>query len=124
MITLNTPAVSLPSAHPPASFVAAVVRICRQVTKGWRHRHDVALLAAMDDRMLADIGLTRGDLNSALSQSLWRDPTRVLVRLRGGRRMSRSAVADLLRRAAAPPTAPDGEVLHLPPRNSRVRATL
>jgi uncharacterized protein YjiS (DUF1127 family) len=32
-------------------------------------------LAAFDERMLRDIGLTPGDVSSAFSEPLWRDPT-------------------------------------------------
>ena len=37
------------------------------------------MLAGMDDRMLADIGLTRSDLRDAYAEPLWRDPTDVLA---------------------------------------------
>ena len=37
------------------------------------------MLAAMDDRMLADIGLTRSDLRDAYAEPLWRDPTDMLA---------------------------------------------
>jgi uncharacterized protein YjiS (DUF1127 family) len=47
-------------------------------------RRDLAYLAKFDDRMLADIGLTRSDLRDAYSEPLWRDPTGLLAR-RGGR---------------------------------------
>jgi hypothetical protein len=39
-----------------------------------------AHLADLDDRMLADIGLTRTDLRDACSEPLWRDPTSMLAR--------------------------------------------
>ena len=43
----------------------------------------------MDDRMLADIGLTRSDLRDAYAEPLWRDPTDVLAgRARDKRRVS------------------------------------
>ncbi|MDX6806886.1 DUF1127 domain-containing protein [Terrihabitans rhizophilus] len=32
-------------------------------------------LAGFDDRMLSDIGLTRGDVSSAFSEPVWKDPT-------------------------------------------------
>jgi uncharacterized protein YjiS (DUF1127 family) len=50
------------------------------------HRRDVQVLARFDDRMLADIGLTRTDVQYALSEPFWRDPGRVLVLLAGDRR--------------------------------------
>jgi uncharacterized protein YjiS (DUF1127 family) len=40
-----------------------------------KHRRDLAHLADRDDRMLADFGLTRGDLYDASSEPFWVDPT-------------------------------------------------
>ena len=50
-----------------------------------KHRRDLAHIADFDDRMLADIGLTRTDLRDACSEPLWRDPTSMLARRAGGR---------------------------------------
>ena len=43
-----------------------------------KHRRDLAHLADRDDRMLADVGLTRGDLYDADSKPFWVDPTTTL----------------------------------------------
>jgi uncharacterized protein YjiS (DUF1127 family) len=43
-----------------------------------KHRRELAQLADRDDRMLADIGLTRGDLHDASSEPFWVDPTATL----------------------------------------------
>lgn len=66
------------------------------------------MLASLDERMLRDIGLTRSDLNDALSEPLWRDPTAVLVRRQRERRSVRvtSAVIDLLPGCAGPSIVP------------------
>ena len=45
-----------------------------------KHRREVRHLAEFDDRMLADIGLTRGDVMGALDEPLTRNPSWVLVR--------------------------------------------
>ena len=50
-----------------------------------KHRRELAHLADLDDRMLADIGLTRTDLRDACSETLWRDPTSMLARRASGR---------------------------------------
>jgi uncharacterized protein YjiS (DUF1127 family) len=50
-----------------------------RLTVAYMHRRDAAVLASFDDRMLADIGLTRSDLRAAFSEPLWRDPTVLLV---------------------------------------------
>jgi uncharacterized protein YjiS (DUF1127 family) len=67
-------------------IVALRLREFVQTVKG---RHDAALLAGLDDRMLADIGLTRGDLRDAFSEPVWRDPTNLLVSRAHERRINR-----------------------------------
>ena len=49
-------------------------------TKALRHRRQIRNLEEFDDRMLKDIGLTRGDVSSALDEPLLRNPSWVLVR--------------------------------------------
>jgi hypothetical protein len=44
-----------------------------------KHRRELAQLADRDDRMLADIGLTRGDLYDAGSEPFWVNPTPTLL---------------------------------------------
>lgn len=78
-----------PLAQGLAAFAGIVVRRVQQFARAFKHRHDTAMLAGFDDRMLADIGLTRGDLRDAFSQPLWRDPTAVLVSRAGERRAYR-----------------------------------
>ena len=43
-----------------------------------KHHRELAQLADRDDRTLADIGLTRGDLYDASSVPFWVDPTPTL----------------------------------------------
>jgi len=52
-------------------------------------RKMVADLGRMDDRMLADVGLTRSDLRAAAEWSLWADPTDRLAALAEERRAAR-----------------------------------
>ena len=54
-----------------------------------KNRRDAALLTSLDDRMLADIGLTRGDVRDAYSEPVWRDPTAILVSRAYERRINR-----------------------------------
>jgi len=61
----------------------------RQVLQTLKNRRDAASLAGLDDRMLADIGLTRGDLRDAISEPVWRDPTAILVSRAHERRINR-----------------------------------
>ena len=49
-------------------------------------------LSQFDGRMLADIGLTPGDVDSAFSEPIWRDPTRRLAVIAVERRSAARAV--------------------------------
>src|ERR1044072_928534 len=69
-----------------AGIAVARVREFLQLVKS---RRDAAVLAGLDDHILADIGLTRGDLPDAYSQPVWRDPTAVLVSRAHERRINR-----------------------------------
>lgn len=65
----------------------------KQFIVAYKHRRDINMLAAMDERMLADIGLTRGDLRDAIGEPLWRDPSTVLVSRADERRANRRRTA-------------------------------
>lgn len=47
--------------------------------RAWRQRREIGRLGELDERMLADIGLTRYDLTSALAQPLFVDASEVLA---------------------------------------------
>src|ERR1700749_3589117 len=70
----------------------AVAR-AREVLQLLKNRRDAAVLAGLDDHMLADIGLTRGDLRDAYSEPVWRDPTAILVSRVHERRVNRRRVS-------------------------------
>ena len=53
---------------------AVLARWVRQCVVGIKHRRALSRLADLDDHMLADIGLTRGDLHQASCEPIWRDP--------------------------------------------------
>jgi uncharacterized protein YjiS (DUF1127 family) len=110
-MTTTTPALSVPFAQAFAGFAAIAARFGRRVVAAWLHRNDFVVLASLDDRMLRDIGLTRGDLNDALAEPLWRDPTAVLVRRQKERRAVRFAgtVIGLLPSRAAPSIVPGAD---------------
>jgi uncharacterized protein YjiS (DUF1127 family) len=72
----------------------------KQFADRFKNRRDAVRLADLDDRMLADIGLTRCDLRDAYAEPLWRDPTDVLARRSAERRFGRHQPA-LCRAAAA-----------------------
>src|ERR1044072_7105288 len=74
------------------AVAALPVAHVREVLQLFKNRRDAAVLAGLDDRMLADIGLTRGDLRDAYSEPVWRDPTAVLVSRVYERRINRRRV--------------------------------
>ncbi len=74
--------------------VAGVVALrLRQFVQVVKSRQDAAVLASFDDRMLADIGLTRGDVRDAVSEPVWRDPTALLTSRAHERRINRRRAA-------------------------------
>jgi uncharacterized protein YjiS (DUF1127 family) len=124
MTALTTPFAPSSCSQAFAAFGTAVVRVGRWLADAWRHRRDAVALAAFDDRMLADIGLTRCDLNDALSEPLWRDPTVVLAHRYTERRRVRRAVAAELIKRASPPLVPGADAFSLPPRDPPARLTM
>ena len=82
----QTPSQVVRMVNAVAGIVVARTREFLQLIK---NRHDAAALAALDERMLSDIGLTRGDLRDAYSEPVWRDPTAILVSRVHERRINR-----------------------------------
>jgi uncharacterized protein YjiS (DUF1127 family) len=72
------------------ALLALVTRWLKEFARVRRHRRDVRVLAGLDRRMLADIGLTRSDLSDAFSEPFWDDPTMLLHERAIERRMSRA----------------------------------
>lgn len=62
----------------------------KSVARAFRHRRDARMLAGLDGRMLADIGITRSDIHDAFSEPLWADPTALLRERAIERRMNRA----------------------------------
>ncbi|HXW24967.1 MAG TPA: DUF1127 domain-containing protein [Xanthobacteraceae bacterium] len=86
-----------------AAAVALVTNHIREVAVAFRHRHDAVVLMRLDDRMLADIGLTRRDVREAFNEPLWHDPTALLVNRIARRRPVRANP----RAIAAPSIVPE-----------------
>ena len=61
-----------------ASLLALLTHWLKRISRARRHRREANVLAALDRNMLADIGITRADLNDALSGPFWEDPTALL----------------------------------------------
>ena len=98
---------SAPSFSGLAYAVAGIaVERARQVLRFFKNRRDAVVLAGLDDHMLADIGLTRGDVRDAVSEPVWRDPTAILVSRAQERRSSRRHVALAQTSVEAPSIVP------------------
>lgn len=63
-----------------AGSARGVLRQVATIVTAIKHRRAVMNLDELDDRALMDIGLVRSDVDSALSEPFFRDPSRVLVR--------------------------------------------
>ena len=70
-----------------------LVRGLARVRQALKNRREAAMLASLDDRMLADIGITRSDLRDAYAEPLWHDPTDVLASRAAERRVHRKRSA-------------------------------
>ena len=79
-------------------------RRLKRIVRGIRNRRDLRELTSFDDRMLADIGLTRFDVRDAYSESFWRDPGEMLTRRANERRRGR-AEPRFCGKALVPPPA-------------------
>jgi len=84
--------------------MAALRRGLAQLAQTYRNRRDAAVLTALDNRMLADMGLTHGDVRDAFAGPLWHDPTNLLRARALERRLSRHRAA--LGFQDAPPLVP------------------
>src|SRR6202008_4175858 len=61
-----------------ASVLALVTRWLKELAEARRHRREANVLIGLDQRMLADIGITRADVRDAFSEPFWDDPTTLL----------------------------------------------
>lgn len=109
-----SPVSPLAPASVPVRLVAAaraVAMLANATWTAWRHRRAVRDLLTFDDHMLADIGLTRGDVAAALATRDWSvDPStrlRILAveRRAGARAQRREIVAALSPGVALPERA-------------------
>lgn len=75
-----------------AMGAAALVRVS-EVVRAMHNRRSVGRLLAWDDRMLRDIGLTPGDVRSAMALPIAEDPSQRLGALSVERRAAERAAA-------------------------------
>lgn len=60
--------------------VAGLLRQADVVCKALRHRQEIAQLADYDEALLKDIGLNQSDIEDALREPFYRDPSEALAR--------------------------------------------
>jgi uncharacterized protein YjiS (DUF1127 family) len=101
-----------------AAVTEAAARWIRHRAQAHRNRSSAAALAGFDDRMLADIGLTRSDVRDAFAEPFWQDPTELLRARALERRRARHSFLPGLPESpvTAPPLAPTE---HVRPRTDR-----
>jgi uncharacterized protein YjiS (DUF1127 family) len=117
MTTTSRPTV--PFARTILAMAAAMRRHVSRLARAYRNRSDAAVLATLDERTLADMGLTRSDVRDAFAEPLWHDPTDLLRARALERRLARNRVLLGLKDAGvtAPPLVPQEDVR--PPATSR-----
>ncbi|MFN3655736.1 MAG: DUF1127 domain-containing protein [Pseudolabrys sp.] len=79
-----------------ASVLVFVIDWLKRLERARRHRRDAAMLAGLDRRMLADIGITRADVRDAFSEPFWEDPTALLRERALERRWNRALMREAI----------------------------
>jgi uncharacterized protein YjiS (DUF1127 family) len=92
-ITITPPTAARTFARIAALAGTVALRVVN-VVRAYLNRRDIQVLAGLDERMLADIGLTKGDVRDAVAEPLWRDPTNLLVNRVRERRQWRGSRGD------------------------------
>jgi uncharacterized protein YjiS (DUF1127 family) len=91
-LTTLTISAATPLARVLALLAGRARRGLKQLAERVKNRHDAMRLAELDDRMLADIGLCRGDLRDAFALPPWRDAGGLLAQRIAERRHTRRPV--------------------------------
>jgi uncharacterized protein YjiS (DUF1127 family) len=65
----------------PAAVLPALVETVQGAWRAWSNRQKLTSLSEFDDHLLADIGLTRGDVRVALDLPFAHDPSLELQRI-------------------------------------------
>jgi|GEM_PF-2348650 len=71
--------------QPPHAFRDQVTALLHRVFRARRARQDLGTLRSASDHILADIGLTRSQIDDALSAPFWVDPSARLATSRNRR---------------------------------------
>jgi uncharacterized protein YjiS (DUF1127 family) len=100
-----------------ASLLAFLTYWLKELARARRHRREANILARLDRRMLADIGITRADVRDAFSEPFWEDPTALLRERALERRLDQAL------RSVKSPTGVDG-AFRRPPTHRPARQAL
>ncbi len=73
-----------------ACVAAVMAHWLKRLSQAQRNRREARVLAGLDRRMLADIGITRADVRDAFSEPFWDDPTLLLRERAIERRINRA----------------------------------
>lgn len=73
--------------------VKALFRPLAEVSTAMRHRREIAALLRADASVLRDLGLMPSDVDSALAQPMWRDPSYILLASSAERRCANREAA-------------------------------
>jgi uncharacterized protein YjiS (DUF1127 family) len=68
------------SSHAPAGLIAELLHDVGAAIHSWNSRRKLARLSELDDRLLADVGVTRDDVDWALQLPFSVDPSLELQR--------------------------------------------
>ena len=71
-VTAHVPSAAAPARLRPA-FLHVAWCVARFLIRGSERQRQLRALAALDDRLLRDIGLSRKEVERAASRSLWRE---------------------------------------------------
>ncbi len=97
---MNTVAVNSKSHSHASSFLVALRAVFAKVSGiaiAIKNRREINQLAGADAAILRDLGITPSDIDGALSQPLWRDPSAHLVEAQmSWRRAAKAAKHDNL----------------------------
>jgi uncharacterized protein YjiS (DUF1127 family) len=91
-MSANIPVLPIAGSALLRAFIAALAfatQWLKRLLRARRHRREANALARLDRHMLADIGITRSDLNDAFSEPFWEDPTALLRERASERRGNR-----------------------------------
>jgi len=75
------------------TMAALLGRWLKEIARARAHRRQAQVLAQLDRRMLADMGITRSDLADAFSEPFWEDPTALLRERALERRLNRHGIS-------------------------------